>query len=120
MITLLLSILFGSNVIYVENPVEYPVMTVTAYSEIDSCHYNCLMASGKKAYVGAIACPRNWELGVKVLIEGEIYTCEDRYNKNLSDRIDIFQGYGLEAYQLAKEFGVKKLVVKTKNPFRDF
>jgi len=81
-------------------------MLITAYSEFDSCHYeDCKMASGKSAYVGAIACPRNWELGKQVIIDGKTYTCEDRYNLNLEDRIDIFMGYGEENYLKAVSYG---------------
>jgi 3D (Asp-Asp-Asp) domain-containing protein len=69
------------------------------------------MSSGKKAYIGAIACPRDMELGVKVEIDGKEYICEDRYNKNLSRRFDIFFGYGEEAHRKALEFGVKEMSV---------
>lgn len=85
---------------------------ITAYSEIDSCHYEeCKMASGKSAYVGAIACPRDMELGTEVLIDGKSYVCEDRYNSDLSYRFDVFTGYGKEAHEEALEFGVKELSV---------
>jgi len=63
------------------------------------------MSSGKRAYVGAIACPRDWKLGQKVEIDGQIYTCEDRYAKRLSRRIDIFMGYKQESYEKAKKYG---------------
>jgi len=87
-------------------------MITTAYSEYDSCHYaGCKMASGKRAYIGAVACPRKWKLGTKVKINGIIYTCEDRYNKNLGDRIDIFQGYGDLAYNQAKQYGKQNLLI---------
>lgn len=79
---------------------------VTAYSEIDSCHYpNCAMASGKRAYVGAIACPREIKLGTKVEIDGQDYTCEDRTAKYLNGRFDVFIGYGQESYDKAIIFG---------------
>jgi tartrate dehydratase beta subunit/fumarate hydratase class I family protein len=63
------------------------------------------MASGKRAYIGAVACPRDWKLGTKVMIDGVEYTCEDRYNKDLSDRIDIFQGYGIQSHEVAVNYG---------------
>ena len=86
---------------------------VTAYSEIDSCHYpNCEMASGQKAYIGAIACPRNLELDTRVIIDNTPYICKDRTNKNLDGRFDIFLGYGKESYQEAKEFGIQKKQVQ--------
>ena len=95
-------------------PVAYKLLT-TNYSELDSCHYStkcgCLTASGTIASETTIACPRSWPLGTKVLIEGKKYVCEDRYNKNLSDRIDVWAGYGVEGYEKAKSFGVKNLIV---------
>lgn len=86
----------------------------TAYSEFDSCHTgkSCLMASGRKAYIGAVACPRWMKLKTKVTIDGVSYICEDRYKLTLSDRIDIFQGYGKEAYDKAIKYGKQtKLVI---------
>lgn len=81
----------------------------TAYSEIDSCHYEgCPMASGKRAYVGAVACPRSMELGTKILIDGKEYTCEDRTAKKYDGRFDIFMGYGEESYQTAISYGIQK------------
>jgi len=84
----------------------------TAYSELDSCHYpNCIMASGKRAYIGSIACPRDLKLGTKVIIDHIKYTCEDRYNKNLSYRFDIFMGYGEESHQKAVQYGKKESLI---------
>ena len=86
--------------------------TVTAYSEYDSCHYeNCEMASTKRAYVGAVACPREIELGTKVIILGREFTCEDRTALRFNGRYDIFMGYGQEAYNKAVNFGIKELPV---------
>jgi 3D (Asp-Asp-Asp) domain-containing protein len=81
--------------------------TVTAYSEYDSCHTGstCLMASGKKAYVGAIACPRKYKLGTRVVIDTTPYICEDRTATSVDGRFDIFYGYGQEAYDKAIQFG---------------
>lgn len=82
---------------------------VTAYSEIDSCHYeNCIMANGVRAYVGAVACPRNIKLGTKVEIDGIMYECADRTAKFVDGRFDIFFGYGQESYDRAIQFGKKK------------
>ena len=80
---------------------------VTAYSEIDSCHTgsSCLMASGNKAYIGAIACPRNIKLFTRVSVDGKIYTCEDHTALFIDGRFDIFIGYGQESYDKAIEFG---------------
>ena len=101
---------YKPNTYYVEMGQEIKHITaeVTAYSEFDSCHYpNCVMASGKRAYVGAIACPRNIPLGTKVVIDGAEYTCEDRTAKYLDGRYDIFTGYRQEAYDKALKFGVQ-------------
>lgn len=88
---------------------------VTAYSEVDSCHYpNCTMASNKRAYVGAIACPRSIKLGTKVNIEGlGDYTCEDRTAEKYDGRFDIFMGYKEEAHIKALAFGkqTKKIII---------
>jgi 3D (Asp-Asp-Asp) domain-containing protein len=85
---------------------------VTAYSEIDSCHYpGCIMASGERAYTGAIACPRELDLGLRVRIGDEFYVCEDRTAKRFNGRFDIFMGYGPEAHQKALEFGINELEV---------
>lgn len=99
-------------------PTEGVLMTTTNYSELDSCHYRvkegCLTASGTIASETTIACPRSWKFGTKVLIEGKEYVCEDHYQKNLSDRIDIFQGYGIEAHKKSLEFGIKNLTIVIK------
>jgi len=95
---------------------EEELVEVTAYSEYDSCHTgeSCLMASGKKAYVGAVACPRNIELGTKVLISGTEYTCEDRTSLTYDGRYDIFMGFGDEGYNKAIAWGNRKLQITIK------
>ena len=88
------------------------VYDVTAYSELDSCHYpGCPMANGKKAEIGYIACPREIELGTKVEIEGKTYECGDRTAKRYDGRFDVFMGYGEEAHREALNFGIRKLIV---------
>lgn len=94
-------------------PVSVEEAYVTSYSELDSCHYpGCLTASGKPAYIGAIACPRKYKLGTKVEIKRKTYTCEDRTAKRYDGRWDIFQGYGKEAHTKAINWGIQKLEVK--------
>jgi len=90
------------------------VAVVTAYSEIDSCHTgaSCLMASGKKAYVGAIACPRNIKFGTRVLIDDKPYTCEDRVSTKYPERFDIFMGYGEKSYEKAIKYGKQNKEIK--------
>jgi 3D (Asp-Asp-Asp) domain-containing protein len=93
-------------------------MEISSYSEKDSCHYptkgGCLVASGKVAKVGMVA-TNLYPFGTRLMIDGEIYIVEDRISKRFNNRIDIFQGYGDEAYKNAKEFGIKHLDVKVLN-----
>lgn len=85
---------------------------VTGYSSLDSCNTKlCLMASGKSAYIGAVACPTKLHLGTTVQINGKVYTCEDRTAKRFNGRYDIFFGYGKEAHQKALTWGIKRLDV---------
>jgi len=85
---------------------------VTAYSEIDSCHYEgCIMANGEPASPGFVACPRAIDFGTKVVIKGEVYECGDRTALRYDGRFDIFIGYGDEAHAEALEFGLKELSV---------
>ncbi len=88
----------------------------TAYSEFDSCHTgeSCLMASGIKAYVGAVACPREIRLGTRVIIDNTPYICEDRTSIKYNGRYDIFMGYGEDAYNKAIQYGIRKKEVKIK------
>lgn len=86
--------------------------SVTAYSELETCKSNCIMASGKKAYIGAIACPRNINLGTRVVIDNISYICEDRTNVKYNGRYDIFYGYGESAYNQAIKYGIKIKQVK--------
>ena len=104
-----------TNVIVIEKSPVVVEMPTTSYSEIDSCHYKgCKMASGKRAYVGAVACPRAWELGQRIMLGGQEYVCEDRYNANLSDRIDVFQGYGKDAHRIARNYGIQNKYILIK------
>jgi 3D (Asp-Asp-Asp) domain-containing protein len=99
----------ANSVLPVARAEEYSTVTavITAYSEYDSCHTgaSCLMASGKKAYVGAIACPRNIRLGTRVIIDNNPYVCEDRVSLKYPERFDIFMGYGQDAYNKALSYG---------------
>ncbi len=89
---------------------------VTAYSSEDSCHNPqnnlCLMADGKPAEIGAIACPRSFDLGTRFLINEQEYICRDRLHINYDNRFDIWFGYGYENYLQAKEWGIKQLEIK--------
>ena len=86
------------------------VATVTAYSRVDGCDdAACIMASGKEVYVGAAACPRRIPFGTKLLIGGQIYTCEDRTAKKFDGRYDIF----MDSHTQALQWGRKVLEVQT-------
>lgn len=100
-----------------QKPSKTLIAHVTGYSELDSCHtgQSCLMASGKRAYVGAIACPRAYKLGTRVKITDTVYTCEDRTAKRLDGRFDIFFGYGQGSYDQAIKFGKKQLTINIIN-----
>lgn len=118
--TFFLGLFFWSQtIIYEAEPPPEPEVReilTTSYSEIDSCHYptpkGCLNARNSLIQPLTIACPRDWSFGTKVEIEGEIYTCEDRYNPDLSERIDIWQGYGKDAHERALNYGERTLLVK--------
>src|SRR3990167_9542574 len=121
LITLMVLVTFNRRSIVVEAFLSEPegvLMPVTNFSEHDSCHYRvkdgCLTASGTIASETTIACPRHWPFGVKVLIEGREYVCEDRYNSNLPDRIDIFRGYGKDSHSKALAWGIKQLEIIVK------
>lgn len=91
---------------------------ITRYSRKDSCHYpqgnKCLTAAGRDTKEGVtVACPRNLKLGTKVLIDGHVYTCEDRYSTYLDAKrglptFDIFT----EDYEAALKWGVKERTVE--------
>ena len=97
---------------------ESKVMEISAYSELDSCHYptkdGCLTASGKVAEVGMVA-TNLYPFGTKLRINGQIYTVEDRISKRFNDRVDIYQGYGQRAHDQAIEFGIQHLEVEIIN-----
>lgn len=63
---------------------DFELWKATAY---DSCKVCCgktdgITASGKKAHKGTVAC--NWlPFGTKLLVNGQIYTVEDRGAKSL-------------------------------------
>jgi len=69
------------------------------------------MANGEKAHVGAIACPRVYSFGTKVLIDGVEYECKDRTALRFNGRFDIFMGYSQEGYDKAIQFGKQSLTV---------
>lgn len=86
--------------------IETYTATVTAYTAIETCRDRCTMASGKQAYVGAAACPRDIPLGTWVDIQGiGIVVCEDRTAQRVDGRFDVFFGYAADDYARAIQFG---------------
>jgi 3D (Asp-Asp-Asp) domain-containing protein len=78
---------------------------VTAYTPLETCpNGTCIMASGKDVYVGAIACPRMYEFGTKVLIDEDVYTCEDRTHYRFDGRFDIFMEEYADALNWGKQY----------------
>ena len=77
------------------------IKTVTAYC------LKGIMASGKRVYKGAIACPREIPLGTKVKIQNKIYTCEDRLSLRYDKRFDIW----FSSCKDAINWGIKRLPV---------
>jgi len=95
--------------------VSLGLKTITAYSAYESCDYPlndyCLMADGQPARIGTIACPYEFKLGTRFIIEGKEYICQDRTSLQFNGRFDIFMGYGYENYLKAKEWGIRELEV---------
>lgn len=80
----------------------------SAYTSYETCpDGNCIMANGEKAYWGAVACPREIELGTEILIDGMEFTCADYTAKKFDGRFDIFYGYTKEAHEKALQYGIK-------------
>ena len=80
---------------------------ITAYSPVETCG-ECIMASGKYVYDGAIACPRDLPFGTKIKIKGRTYICEDRTHIRFDGRFDIF----MQDYWKAIEWGKKELLIQ--------
>ena len=88
--------------------VEYLTAEFSAYNaevgQTDSDPFT--MASGKKVYKGAIACPRDVELGTKIEVVGYgEFICEDRMNIRYTNHFDIF----METKAEALKFGRREL-----------
>lgn len=88
---------------------------ITQYSILSSCHNKnkageCLMASGKVVYEGAVACSRSIKLKTRVEIDGKQYTCDDRYSRSLDKKrgLPTFDIYTTSSVKEIKKFGLKK------------
>lgn len=85
---------------------EWKQAEVTAYTaSVDETDASPLiMASGKMVYLGAVACPRNIDLGEKIEIKGlGVYTCEDRMNIRYTNNFDIFMLTKAEALKFGRQ-----------------
>ena len=97
-----------------EAPLKMPVYQtlgiVTAYNPVEEqCGANPeIMASGKRVYRGAMACPRWLEFGTLIGVDDELYVCEDRLHPDYEGRFDILMWNSEEAL----EWGVKQLKVE--------
>lgn len=65
------------------------------------------MASGKKVYDGAVACPVQLDFGTEVEILGTRYICEDRMNERYRD------SWAFDIYMKSKDDAVKFGKVQT-------
>lgn len=109
-------IIVGGNSVLAINPVniERPFYKIeaeiTAYQPIwqQTDNTPLIMASGKKVYRGAIACPIWLEFGTMVEIDGRVYICEDRMNRKYPNRFDIL----MFSYEDAKNWGIQTKTIK--------
>lgn len=91
-------------------------LLITAYCSCKLCcgnHSHNIAANNHPPKEGiTIAGPRQYPLGTHIKIEGYTndFIINDRYRKDLSDRIDIY----FFSHKKAKEFGVKtnKVTIK--------
>ena len=85
------------------------ITEVTAYSPrvIENDDTPRITANGDTVYEGGIACPRHIKFGTKVMIDDEIYTCNDRMALKNDGKYDIF----FEDTQMALNFGRQEKVV---------
>jgi len=107
----------GNSLISVSQPVFYNQPTqrmravITAYSSSPDETWGdpFIMASGRRVYEGAIACPAWLSFGTIVEISGRQYVCEDRMNIRFRDsnRFDIWK----TSKQAALTFGIQKAYV---------
>lgn len=99
---------FNDLVIGIVKPIAIPVKTitaeVTAYTPtIEECGLDPeTMASGRKIYTGAIACPREIPFGTVVKIDENWFVCEDRLAEKYDNRFDILMFNKEEALEWGK------------------
>lgn len=100
--------------IKIEKEIKYIEVMATVYSynslpeQTDDTPF--IMASGERVYDGALACPSYLTFGTNVLIEGRLYTCEDRMHTKYrtGNNFDIW----MPLEEDSKEWGVKRTLVR--------
>lgn len=83
---------------------------ITAYCACAKCcgKTNGITASGTKVQAGrTIAAPKNFPFGTKLMINGHVYTVEDRGGAIQGNRLDIY----FNTHEEALQWGVKYLEV---------
>jgi 3D (Asp-Asp-Asp) domain-containing protein len=87
------------------------VRIITAYSsspdETDDMPF--ITASGKRVRKGIIACPRKYPFGTTVVINNQVYVCEDRLHPKYDNRFDIWFSTKEEAKQWGKQ--IKEVIL---------
>ncbi len=107
--------LIGQNSLIAISPVSFPrkqvLGVVTAYNNLEwqTDDSPNIMASGKRVFEGAIACPEWLDFGTQVRVKEKIFVCEDRMAKRFrqGNYFDIF----MFSLQEAKEFGRQKMEI---------
>ena len=93
-----------------EHLVSLGTYKITAYCACARCcgKTDGITASGTKVQAGrTIAAPKNFPFGTKLMINGHIYTVEDRGSAIQGNRIDIY----FNTHEEALQWGVKYLEV---------
>lgn len=117
-----LAILLPRTAVDIESPLldnvscpieEIGFYSISKYSPEETCpNKPCIMASGRYVYIGAIACPPDIRLGIKVEILGEIFTCEDRTASWVQNKFGPTYDIFTWDYNAAKKWGRQKLLIR--------
>lgn len=90
---------------------EWEEAVFTSYSAGDGYTPGTVMASGKKVYVGAVACPRGLNLGTVIETEdGRRLTCEDRKAARFDGEFDIYASTVDEALRFGRKSMKYKII----------
>lgn len=86
---------------------EFPAPSNTVTATVTAYCLQGTMADGNWVHAGAIACPRQYELGTFAEINGIVYMCTDRTAAHFDGRFDIW----MESCDAAIQFGKQTLPV---------